>query len=191
MFGVTLPFQSLTSALRSTELRQIDNAANVMGWMTYEELKWLARQAKSHHLIVEIGSYMGRSTVAIGANTPGKVYAVDDFIGPRDKQLMKLPVFELFCNNNYELINAGKVVPVALKHEDYKPDFNPDMVFIDGDHSYESVKRDVSYWYDKAASGALVCGHDITFPQVKQAVSEVIPNYKVGRKTTIWYAEKP
>ena len=35
-----------------------------------------------------------------------------------------------------------------------------DFVYIDGDHSYEAVKRDLEMWYPKIRKGGVLCGHD-------------------------------
>jgi predicted O-methyltransferase YrrM len=45
------------------------------------ELQWLFNTAKNMNSIVEIGSFLGRSTVALlsGINPTGKVYAIDIF----------------------------------------------------------------------------------------------------------------
>ena len=47
-----------------------------------------------------------------------------------------------------------------------------DFVFIDGDHSYEYVTKDLLSWVPKIRSGGLVIGHDwwIKFPGVEKAV---------------------
>ena len=47
-----------------------------------------------------------------------------------------------------------------------------DFVYIDGNHSYEWVKKDISNWYDKIKIGGLISGHDINHPDVFRALSE-------------------
>ena len=56
-----------------------------------------------------------------------------------------------------------------------------DLIFIDGDHSYEGVKEDLNNWWRKC--NTLFCGHDYMFTKtvwngvtcgVKQAVDEFI-----------------
>ena len=165
----------------------VDQASNISGWMTYKELKWLAKQAQKHQTIVEIGSYQGRSTRALGDNTPGAVYAVDDFIGPRDKQHLALPHFEIFTGNVIDLIQLKKVKVIVADHAHLDLDVRPDMVFIDGSHRYEDVKRDIEIWQPKLIKGGLLCGHDHHLDDIKQALADTVGKYKVARGTTIWY----
>lgn len=35
-----------------------------------------------------------------------------------------------------------------------------DLVFIDADHSYESVKEDIEHWISKVRKGGILSGHD-------------------------------
>jgi hypothetical protein len=57
------------------------NALAIDGWMSEREVAWLAHMAAQHHRIVELGSWKGRSTRALGDNTPGTVWAVDTWAG--------------------------------------------------------------------------------------------------------------
>ena len=38
-----------------------------------------------------------------------------------------------------------------------------DVVYIDGNHQYDYVMRDLDIWYDKLAPGGLLCGDDYNF----------------------------
>lgn len=54
-----------------------------------------------------------------------------------------------------------------------------DLVFIDGDHSYESCKADILLWAPKVHKGGIICGHDYKNPAhrgVEKAVTEIIGN---------------
>ncbi len=162
--------------------------------MTYEELQWLAIQATTHKVIVEIGVYLGRSTFALGANTPGVVYAIDDFKGPRDVQLpdaIKNNVREIFDYNLGQLINTGHVVAIQADHAKTGIDKQPDMVFLDGSHEYADVRRDIKYWLSRLTKGGLICGHDYTNLQgVQRAVDELVNEPKLAPETSIWHTVK-
>ena len=57
-----------------------------------------------------------------------------------------------------------------------------DLVFIDADHSYESVKEDILLWQPKVREGGIICGHDYTaniIRGVKMAVDEIYQNENI------------
>ena len=58
-------------------------------------------------------------------------------------------------------------------YKDY-PDGYFDYVYIDGDHAYKSVKRDIELWYPKVKKGGILGGHDVGMPSVGKAVTEFI-----------------
>jgi hypothetical protein len=66
------------------------------------------------------------------------------------------------------------------------------FVFIDGDHSYLGVKRDVALWRGLVEPGGLLCGHDYSSSpakrgEVKRAVDEIFPTgVKTGQNST-WF----
>ena len=58
-----------------------------------------------------------------------------------------------------------------------------DIVFIDGDHSYEACLADLRAWLPKVRSGGVICGHDYGHPKigkVKKAVDEYFGEVLLG-----------
>ena len=175
----------------------ISKALAIEGWMAEGELLWLAEQAQSRRVIVEIGSFLGRSTRALADNTQGLVWAVDDFFGPRDEHVEIWPshrqkLFDLFLENMGGLegrLNVVRKDHASLDSSDIP--YRPDMVFIDGDHQQESVERDIKFWIPRIAPGGLLCGHDYDdgFPGVQAAVRKFFPEVSSAPNTSIWYTE--
>lgn len=73
-------------------------------------------------------------------------------------------------------------------------DASVDFVFIDADHSYEGVKRDIAAWTPKVRDGGLVMGHDIDrapmFEGVGRAAREAFTtvNTEGERWNYVWWA---
>jgi hypothetical protein len=63
-------------------------------------------------------------------------------------------------------------------------------VFIDADHSYDAVKKDIEDWDKKVRDGGIVFGHDIDWPSVKTAVEEKYGKLYVTEEDNVWYYEK-
>jgi hypothetical protein len=62
------------------------------------------------------------------------------------------------------------------------------MVFIDGAHDYESVKRDILTWSARLRPGGLLCGHDRNQPGVRRAIDELLPGWRSAPgESLIWY----
>lgn len=165
----------------------ISKALTIEGWMLPEELTWLAEMASAARLpIVEIGSWMGRSTRALADNSRVQVYAVDTWRGDAatQKYLEDKPddwLFTEFRKNIRDRIQAGDVVPMrqssrmaAMFFEN--TGFKADMVFIDGAHDYESVKADIFNWRPFVSPTGILCGHDWGNEGVHQALAELLPN---------------
>jgi predicted O-methyltransferase YrrM len=178
----------------------ISKALAIEGWMSERELLWLAEQAQSRKVIVEIGSFLGRSTRALADNTKGIVYTVDDFYGPRDVEMWaanRKEIFDVFLQNMEGLqgrLNVIRKDHASLEVSDIP--YAPDMVFIDGDHEQESIERDIKFWLERVNPGGLICGHDYRpheadFPAVRNAVKKFFPVFHVVPETSIWFAEVP
>lgn len=68
-----------------------------------------------------------------------------------------------------------------------------DFVFIDGNHAYAYVKKDIEAWSPKVKSGGLIIGHDyVNKPGygVIEAVNEAFDVVAVDRRSKCWYTVK-
>ncbi|KKR67209.1 MAG: hypothetical protein UU10_C0051G0007 [Parcubacteria group bacterium GW2011_GWF1_40_6] len=65
------------------------------------------------------------------------------------------------------------------------PDGSLDFVFIDADHSYQGVKRDIEAWSPKVRLGGVVYGHNYEVSRtgnrgVIEAVDEYVAKHKIS-----------
>lgn len=66
-----------------------------------------------------------------------------------------------------------------------------DFVFIDADHSYDGVKKDIINWLPKIKPGGWIGGHDYHHPKitgVTLVVDEVFDDFETGTDYT-WFRE--
>lgn len=171
----------------------LKRASNIRGWMGLNELEWLAKAAQESKVIVEFGSYLGRSTRALADNTDGIVYAFDPwthYYHDNDGNLINIldrNAYAQFLDNLADHIDTGKVAHFKT----YSCDCwirNADLVFIDGDHRYEHVMEDILL-AQKMVNKGIIAGHDYDqsdWPGVKKAVDEVFGN-GIERVDSIWY----
>lgn len=68
------------------------------------------------------------------------------------------------------------------------PDASQDFVFIDADHSFEAVVRDIRAWKPKLRVGGTLCGHDIDQPDVLSAVLHELELFH-QLEDDVWLAE--
>lgn len=168
----------------------IDAALAIDGWMTDNELAQLAEWAAQHERIVEVGSYLGRSTRALADHTPGVVYALDDWLGPRDVDLVpavRRGLMGQFRANLSERIADGHCQPVRCRYDAVPLAIEPDMVFIDGSHALDDVRADIRTWRPRLKPGGLLCGHDGWLFSVANAVIAETGNLQLVEGTSLWY----
>jgi len=176
----------------------IKNALATEGWMKTAEFEWLAEKASKLRTIVEVGSWMGRSTTAMADNLegPGVILAVDTWRGSEEHGSFladKPPdfIYRIFCKNLRKHVDSGRVCPVHLPSVEAARVFQAigcagfDMVFIDAAHDYENVKADIQAWKPLVKPGGLLRGHDWGHPPIVQAVRELLGTPKTS--STIWY----
>lgn len=123
--------------------------------------------------IVEIGTFHGKSTVALAlgarAGSGARVYAIDPFLpytGMTGRQFEAAEKAKLLEN----LLLAGVSEDVWLLHlpsVQVARAWSAPIAFlwIDGDHSYEGVRADFAAWRPHVVPGGLVAFHDSRNPR--------------------------
>ena len=142
-----------------------------------ENLAALARQVLDlEGRIVEIGSWEGRSTIALAnAVAPAVVHAVDTWDGSPGEPSWDLAherdVFARF-ESNIVTTTRGNVEPHRMDWRDYfAADLSPcRFVFIDGEHTYEQVSATLETVVPLMVPGGIICGDDVHHLPVMQAV---------------------
>lgn len=168
------------------ELRPL--VASIEGWLSDAQGCALFRAAAAttgKGLIVEIGSWKGRSTAWLAAGAglaAARVYAVDPHTGSReDPEATTLAAFRA---NLTAAGLADLVEPLVMSSAAAARmlDGPVELLFIDGDHSYEAVRLDAELWLPKLVEGGVVMFHDVT-------TTGYTGPRRVFRRSICWSAE--
>jgi hypothetical protein len=174
----------------STRIRR---AQNIDGFISDDELHWLAQEAMTHKTLIEVGSWHGRSSRSIADNMSNSstLYCVDHWLGSkaeRDTYHQSATLkegdhaFIKFSENLFDHIRKARVIPLRMSSRNaaellQKQGIMAGMVFIDAGHTYEEVKDDIYVWLPLVIEGGTICGHDYyhennSWLGVRQAVDE-------------------
>jgi hypothetical protein len=147
--------------------------------------------------IVELGSYMGESSVIFAEKFPkGKIYCIDSWSGGFDENDT--------CNSHdYNDIEKQFDLRLSMynniiKLKGFSTDFNIecDLVYIDACHKYECVINDIHHW--KPLTKKIISGHDYCVNEhdlnihphirgVKVAVNELLGVPDMTFEDWSWY----
>jgi predicted O-methyltransferase YrrM len=156
-------------------LRLISNYKKIDGWLSDNEalgLYSIARKLPSKAVVVEIGSWQGKSTFCISKGLKsGNVYAIDPFnrdagkdFGSQIEYNNKIFEDSLEFGFKKNMIDFKVVDKITIKKGysyDFHNDFSEiDFLFIDGDHSIEGCKLDFDLYASKIKSGGYLAFHD-------------------------------
>jgi len=156
--------------------------------------------------IVEIGVFRGQTTMQVREGFPeAHMYLIDPWEYNPDNQgkiysrvdsqkkwdmLYQLIVAFWHDDPNTTILRDKSTEVTKYFHD------HVDLIFIDGDHSYEAVRQDIQDWLPCMSKPSLFCGHDYTGhgrnKGVKRAVDELLGDeIHIGaRKTWVHYIQE-
>lgn len=144
--------------------------------MTLEERDALASLCEllpDNPVIVQIGAYIGASTVAMLSTCEDAfIFSID--IYPHREEMTNL----IEAGLNFH--QCQRVLGDSVDIGEFWP-IPADLILIDGDHRYEAVVKDIKVWRDKVKKNGILAFHDyIPNPRppikgnVAKAVNELI-----------------
>lgn len=135
---------------------------------------------------VEIGVSTGNGSITMLQQIPDlTLYSIDPWKHLEDKYgeehfesaLPQLELDHAYLIAKTRLAEFGERSIIIRKNSDDAVGDVPDKVdyvFIDGDHSYNQVLRDINHYFPKVKSGGIIAGHDY----VKQSgVARAVDSY--------------
>lgn len=175
----------------------------IEGWLLPDELRLLVDTCnevmleKHQPVIVEVGSYCGKSTGVIGLTAKAlknksRIIAIDEFtgkLGAEDSKIDHYPPNYSKLVRNMELLELNDMVEIK-KGRSTQINFTEkiDLLLIDGLHDYANVARDFFRFDNQLAANGLVLFHDCSqhFPGVVSFVNECLKNgnYKLVNKAS-------
>jgi hypothetical protein len=154
---------------------------------------FLLRQFPKNAISCEIGVYEGLfSERILSFARPKKLYLVDPWQGISDRTEEKYNQSsqDRRFNNVKELlkkaIDKGQIEIIRKTSDDAVSHFTDqslDYIYIDGDHSYHQVKKDLENFYPKVKAGGLLTGDDYQISDVQKAVDEFVSTHNVPLQT--------
>lgn len=149
--------------------------------------------------MIEIGCHMGESTMMIASTDIFKtIYAIDPYKG--EEKFNKIEghswedIKKEFFINTRHFDNIKLIEDYSYNVVDNFEDKSIDFIYIDGEHDYESVKKDIELYLPKLKDSGIIGGHDFStqWPGVRRAVNETlgIPNHVYGDHSWLKYKNK-
>jgi len=141
---------------------------------TKEEREVLKKYSADLKSAVEIGVYEGVNTVLIAKSlsAEGVLYGIDPFF----KGKLGISYPEVITKQELQkngLLARVKLLPMfSYEAVDLVPD-EIDFIFIDGDHSYEGIKKDWADWSKKIKPGGIIALHDTSIPSHNKTIAEL------------------
>lgn len=149
--------------------------------------KDIVNKSKDGAHFVEIGSWLGKSSASMcveiinsGKNIKFDCIDIWDVGTWSSKTVEGMSADDLY-NKFIKNMEPVKDTFTAIREDSTKAadlytDNSLDFIFLDADHSYESVKRDITAWLPKVKSGGILAGDDYhpNFPGTMAAVNETL-----------------
>jgi predicted O-methyltransferase YrrM len=171
-------------------------------WFGVESQAMIADLARSvadiPGMIVEIGSWTGRSTCALAtAIHPRIVHAVDTWAGSPGEISSELAAErDVFAQwqRNIDAFTGGNVVAHRMGWREFLADNTAPLafVFIDAEHTAIEVADNIAAVLPMLSDGGIICGDDVMWPAVREGVARHLRPVDVQTPidTSVWWWKK-
>lgn len=154
------------------------NAEGVTGFMHPSELAKLVELAEGRD-VLEIGSYRGLSAWCM-AHSARHISCLDTFRAWTNGQTQNteeegFTTLDAFLDAMKDFTNVSHAVGTSMQGL-HIFELAYDMIFLDANHEYDEVRKDIGKWWPRVKPGGVMALHDYghwDYPGVKRAADEV------------------
>jgi cephalosporin hydroxylase len=193
---ITFEFFGLKSPYTRFDKNSIPKYSEIKNWQYPDSVMIFEKFISNYKpkLIIEIGTFLGWSAITMGSickkyNLDTKILCVDTWLGSVEHWRVDLCnelkqydffqngtsiMFDNFCKNviSHELENY--IIPIPNTSNIAYQIFNhynikAELIYIDGDHSYEGVLNDLKLYFNILNSGGIIFGDDVCWEDVNKA----------------------
>ena len=144
--------------------------------------KFLLNEMPKNSVCAEIGVSQGSfSEQILNIVQPRKLHLIDPWAEDPHSGY-----YDLVCGMFKQQIHSGQIVIHRAKSHlvaDEFPDNYFDWIYVDGSHSYKSVRRDLDLYYPKVKMFGLITGDDYQLVEkrkgLRDAVAEICEKYRM------------
>jgi predicted O-methyltransferase YrrM len=126
----------------------------------------------------EVGASFGKNAEELLLNVPSmKLFLVDSFVQHNKRHSAKQ--IEKMLARRLKRVRSTRLADVELIRKDsadaakHFEDESLDFIYIDANHAYSSVVKDIGVWYGKLKRGGVFGGHDYYKVTMKEAYGVV------------------
>lgn len=144
---------------------------SVEGYLLHGQVEYLFRKVRSlphDAVILEIGGYYGRSTIAMAfacAGTQRRIFTIDTFCGNDGAMGRSESFLDVWRANLSQFDLEHYVAPLSGRSHEQLAQWNGrplvDFVFLDASQEYADVHRDFEMVYPLVREGGWVAFHDV------------------------------
>lgn len=148
-----------------------------------DELRYLIGIVKDHQpkRILEIGAALGAVSWHFLANSDAELHTVDPWGGFTsnfrviDDLVPHTVTLEGWKNTVKKF--GKRAIPYYCRSQDVELEGKFDLIWIDGDHSYDAVINDLELAQQHLETGGVLIGHDTLIPSTREAVEHFAKQY--------------
>jgi len=149
---------------------------------------------KTDYTMIEIGSYMGESTMMFASTGLfSTIYSIDPLDGYEEFNEMHNYSWEFIRD---EFTKNTKYFDSIVHLQDFSYNVvnefendSIDFIYIDGSHSEENVRRDLELYLPKLKKNGIIAGHDyleLVWPDLVKVVTDIVGKPDIVFSDTSW-----
>lgn len=148
----------------------------------------IASLKKDKLSVLEVGSYLGRSALALKdifekLNIDWSIHCMDSWINPYDRSVAIDRDYKDFIENTRDSGITHEQIPfhVPMNWNNFKNTKDYNIVYIDACHRKKSTTRNMEYWIEWCTDLMIV--DDLQMKEVQEAVDEFSEKYSMPYTT--------